>query len=267
MTPAEHVAVQAAIEALANRDLTAVWRSLDLSDARQATALLLPQTRDVVSAYAELAATSAADFYDTARETAGVRGRFVASPAAIPPVEQIDVLTRWAVTPLWSSDPRAGAALVKLAGGAQRLIRKAERDTITGNAGRDPADARYVRVPRSDACAFCLMLGSRGPVYDAESAREVVGRGVRRWDRPGRRGPSRVVGRVGGRRGSRHLGEPYHDHCRCETRPVWTPGDIPEINRRLADEWDTVTSGQPEQLDAWRAHVDATRPNQHQVRT
>ena len=232
MTPAEHVAVQAAIEALANRDLTAVWRSLDLSDARQATALLLPQTRDVVSAYAELAATSAADFYDTARETAGVRGRFVASPAAIPPVEQIDVLTRWAVTPLWSSDPRAGAALVKLAGGAQRLIRKAERDTITGNAGRDPADARYVRVPRSDACAFCLMLGSRGGVYRSEQE-----------------------------------GARYHDHCRCETRPVWTPGDIPDINRRLADEWDTVTSGQPEQLDAWRAHVDATRPNQHQVRT
>ena len=267
MTPAEHAATMAAIEALANRDLTAVWRSLDLSDARQATALLLPQTRDVVGAYAELSATSAADFYDTARETARARGRFVAAPAGIPPVEQIDALTRWAVTPLWSSDPRAGAALVKLAGGAQRLIRKAERDTVTSNVGRDPAGARYVRVPRSDACAFCLMLGSRGPVYDAESAREVVGRGIRQWDRPGRRGPSRIAGRVGGRRGSRHLGEPFHDHCRCGTRPVWSPDDVPEINRELADEWEKVTDGQREQFEAWRAHVDATRPNQHQVRT
>jgi hypothetical protein len=231
MTPAEHAQVLAAIETLANRDLTAVWRSVDLSDARQATALLLPAARDVVSAYAELAATAAADFYDTARETAGVRGRFVAAPAAIPPSEQIDALTRWAVTPLWSTDPRAGAALVKMAGGTQRLIRKAERDTITGNVGRDPAGARYVRVPRSDACAFCLMLASRGGVYRSEQE-----------------------------------GARYHDHCRCGTRPVWSLDDVPEINRRLADEWDTVTAGEPEQLEAWRAHVDATRPGQHEVR-
>lgn len=267
MTPAEHAAAQAALEALANRDIVRFWRTLNLEDAREATRLLIPAVRDVVGAYNDLAATVAADYYDDARDAAQVSGQFSARPAPALPTDQVDALTRWSVTPLWSQDPRYGLALARLAGGSQRLIRRAERDTITSNVRRDPATPRYVRVPSADACAFCLMLASRGPVYQAESAREVVGRGVRQWDRPGRRGPSRIVDRVGGRRGSRQLGEPYHDNCRCRTQPVWSMHDVPDINRRLADEWDQVTAGEREQLDAWRAHVDATRPNQHVTRT
>lgn len=269
MTPAEHAAAQDALEVLANRDIVSLWRTLDLQDADLATRLLLPQIQEVVTAYGDLSGTVAADYYDEARQAANAPGRFVAQPAPAVPAGQIDALTRWSVTPLWSQDPRYGAALARLAGGAQRLIRRVERDTITSNARRDPASARYIRVPKPDACAFCLMLGSRGPVYDAESAGQVTGRGVRQWDRPGRRGPSRIVGRVGGKRRSdgRELGEPYHDRCRCETRPVWSPNDIPEINRQLADEWDDATAGKREQVEAWRAHIDATRPSQHVVRT
>lgn len=268
MTPVEHAAAQAALETLANRDLLRLWRSLDLSDAREATRLLLPDVRDVVAAYSDLSASVAADFYEASRETAQARGQYTARPSGALPVEQVDALTRWSVTPIWSEDPRYGAALARLAGGTQRLIRKSERDTITDNVRRDPANARYIRVPKADSCAFCLMLGSRGAVYDAESAREVTGRGVRRWDRPGRRGPSRIVGRLGGKRrsGGRDLGEPYHDNCRCETRPVWSPSDIPDINRQLADEWDDAVDGKYDQLGAWRSYVDRTRPNQHVVR-
>lgn len=268
MTPAEHAAAQAALETLANRDIVSVWKTLDLSDAREATRLLIPAVRDVVGTYNDLSASVAADYYDEARAAAGAPGRFSATPAGPLPTEQVDALTRWAVTPLWAEQARLAVALVRLAGGAQRLIRRAERDTITSNVRRDRASPRYVRVPRADACAFCLMLGSRGPVYDSpEAAGEVVGRGVRRWDRPGRRGPSRIVDRVGGRRGSRQLGEPYHDHCRCQTRPVWSMDDVPEINRQLADEWDVATAGQREPLDAWRSYVGRTRPNQHVTRT
>ena len=232
MTPEQHRAVQSYLETLANRDLVRVWRSLDVGDAAAATRLLLPQVRDVVTAYAELSATAAADFYETNRQLAGVSGDFVARPAGTAPTGQIDALTRWSVTPIWSDDPRTGAALARLAGGAQRLIRKAERDTIYENGQRDDLLMGWVRVAQGDACAFCLMLASRGAVY---TSREAAGDG-------------------------------YHDNCRCETRPIYSPDEVPQENRDLQDEWDTVTAGEEDQLAAWRQHVDSTRPNQHQVR-
>lgn len=267
MTPADHRAAQEALETLANRELLAVWRTLDPSDAREFTLLLMPVMRDLTVSFAEVSATLAAEFYDDARAAAGVPDRVRARPAAPAPGEQIDALTRWAVTPMFSGDPRQGTALVNLAGGYQRLIRRAERDTIFNTGRQDQALATWVRVPRADACDFCLMLGSRTDVYDSrDSASQVVGREVRRWDRPGRRGTSRIVDRVGGRRGSRHLGESFHDNCRCETRPVWSPADVPDINRQLQDEWNDVTAGQPDQIAAWRAHIAETRPNQHTVR-
>lgn len=254
---AEHRLALESIETLANRDLLRVWRSTDLTDARAATLALLPVVRDLTAAYGDLAAVAAADFYDDARLAAGAPWRFAARPAAVVPVEQSDVMVRWAVTPLWSTDPRFGAALVRLAGGTQRLIRRAERDTIFESGRRDPALARWVRVPAAGACDFCLMLASRGDVYATrESATVVVGREVRERGRAGR--ASRIVGRTGRARGSRPLGESFHDHCRCRVVPVWTPDDVPDINRQLQDEWDSLP---PEQrtLQGWRDHLAATR--------
>ena len=269
MTPEQHRAVQSYLETLANRDLVRVWRSLDVGDAAAATRLLLPQVRDVVTAYAELSAAAAADFYETNRQLAGVSGDFVARPAGTAPTDQIDALTRWSVTPIWSDDPRTGAALLRLAGGAQRLIRKAERDTIYENGAADDQLIGWIRIAQPDACAFCLMLASRGAVYTSrDAATEVVGREVRRFTRPGRRGTGFVADRTGGKRrpGGRDLGESYHDNCRCETRPIYSPDEVPQENRDLQDEWNTVTEGEYDQLAAWRQHVDSTRPNQHQVR-
>lgn len=180
---------QSQIVTLANRDLVSVWRTVDLSDAANATAALLPVVRDVTSAYGETAAVLAADFYDDARSLSGVPGRFRATAAGAPPVAQSDAMTRWALTPLWSRDPRSAAALARLAGGTGRLIRASGQETISESAVRDPQATGWQRITGSDACSFCRMLADRGAVYSDATVRFAS-----------------------------------HDNCNCSAAPSWERG-------------------------------------------
>lgn len=243
-----HAAAMDGVETLATRDLVATWREIDPADAEPATRALRAAGRDLAAAYGEIAAVAAADFYDEARAEARPPGRFRAEAAGVAPLAQVDAMVRWAVAPMWSANPRAEVALTRLSGGLQRLIRQGERQTIFRSGRRDTALATWARQPRSDACAFCLMLGSRSDLYATGRTASAVGAG----------------GRI---RGTRPAGESYHDHCRCTTVPVWTPDDTPQVNRLLADEWEQATAGEREQLAAWRRHVDETRPRQHVTRT
>ena len=79
---------------------------------------------------------------------------------------------------------------------------------------------RYQRVPRVNCCAFCGMLATRGAVYtSAGSAGSVVGAGVPVT-------PDGEKRKRGGQgkgikpRGSRRLGEDYHDNCYCTVTAV-----------------------------------------------
>ncbi|MBF6459811.1 hypothetical protein IU433_12265 [Nocardia puris] len=115
----------------------------------------------------------------------------------------------------------------------QRMIRQAARDTIVANAARDPSTARWARVPKGPVtCAFCLVMASRGAVYTSRAA------------------ATSVIGRRGRPRGSRALGERYHDECDCEAVPIWDEDeDFPDgynpddLYQQYRDARDAVKSG------------------------
>lgn len=188
-----HRATQQALVTVANRDLLTVWRTLDLDDARAVTDALIPTMRDLTGAYGEQSAVMAADFYDDARAAVGAPGRFQARPAQVAAVEQVDPLTRWAVTPLWSTDPRYGKALDQLAGEAGRLVRAAGEGTVTGASDADPQARGWQRVTSPGACKFCVGLSDRGDVYTRSSVRFAA-----------------------------------HTNCRCSAVPSWDP-DADEV--------------------------------------
>ncbi|AYG02375.1 hypothetical protein [Gryllotalpicola protaetiae] len=93
----------------------------------------------------------------------------------------------------------------KLAGSSQRAVANASRRTIARNVDRDYHQRRvsigYARMPFGGACAFCVMLASRGAVY--HSAR-TAGGATR--NRPA---------------------EQFHDHCRCSIVPVKRGEELP----------------------------------------
>lgn len=111
--------------------------------------------------------------------------------------------------------PQQARVIARLSGAVQRYVTTAARDTVTSNAERE--GVRWMRDAQPDACAFCRMLATRGTIgsdegYLSEESAKFV------------------VGRRGRERGSRKIGELYHDVCRCEPVAVRAGGsyDPPE---------------------------------------
>lgn len=152
--------------------LRGFWQGLDHLDAVATRDALLEVVPLLVAQYGDVAAAVAADFYESSRASAGVPGRFTAVLAD--PVNADDVRgdVRWSVGPLFSREnPDPTAALGRLEQKVDELTLQPGRDTIAHSAGRDPAKARWARVPVGKTCAFCLLTASRGAVYrSAESA-------------------------------------------------------------------------------------------------
>jgi hypothetical protein len=207
---------------LAIRDLLAVWATLDTADALATSRALQDALPDLVNTYGAVAATLAADFYEDLRADA-VGGSFSAVLAA-PSSERTLAMSRWAAGALFSQTPDAALTLSRLSGGVQRGVAGADRDTIAASVGADPLGPRYARHASGNACAFCALVATRGPVYRSEST-------------------------AGGK---------YHDHCHCVAVPVW-PGQAP-----YAAKWDkayrdatkaTTASGEPIDLNKVLAHM------------
>lgn len=151
----------AALAVLAERDLAALWRLVET--AEQAKAALSDVLPGLVDAYGLGAAAVAADWYDDLRDEVGARGRFTAIPADVG-TAGADALAGWGVGPLFAAVPDWDAAKSRVAGGLQRRIANAARDTITVSSVEDPGARGWKRVGRG-GCDFCKLLIGRGFVY------------------------------------------------------------------------------------------------------
>lgn len=203
------VAYQSSIRDLATltiADLVAFWRTLDIEDAARSAEAIRDFLPDLLDSYVPLAAEAGAAFYDTERESAGVGGSFVAAPVGAVDVDRVQETISWGVAPLFRKlqgtdlhtgetfttdfpDPDPDLALSRLSGATQREVAGGARETVEDNVEKDPAKPRFARHASANACAFCALLASRGPVYrSAESA---------------------------------GAGRKYHNHCHCVAVPVW----------------------------------------------
>lgn len=227
---AEHATILDGINRRALAELTDVWRAVEGAEALAVRDVLLDVVPALTDRFGDLSAVAAGDFYDEMRSAAGVRGRHTATLAPTAPHGQVQASVRAGLAPIFSLDPQWQVALSRLSGSVTRLVLQPARQTVAQSTVRDPARPGFARKPDPDACDWCLMLSSRGAVYLSEqSAGEM---------------------------------NDYHDRCRCEPVPVFRDDDLPEVNRRLHDEWQQVTRGAANSHDArerWAAHVAATR--------
>jgi len=177
--------------------LRALWGQLPHANAIVTRDALLESVPLMVTQYGEVAGAAAADFYDLMREKSAAPGRFVADLADPIDVEDLRGQIRWSITPLFDREnPNPDDALSRLEQKVDEYTLQPGRDTIARSVERDPAKARWARVPVGKTCSFCLMLASRGAVYrSAESA-----------------GQSRK----------------YHGDCDCTPTPFWGNDPYPE---------------------------------------
>lgn len=101
-----------------------------------------------------------------------------------------------------NSDAALRAMRTRVTGAVRRLALAGGRETTIATIYEAPQVAGYQRIARAGACDFCSMLARRGAVFlSRERAAE--------------------VGRTGRIRGTRRVGESYHDSCGCVVEPVY----------------------------------------------
>lgn len=200
------------VNRLAQNDLNNLWRAAELLSDGDFTDYLLAGFPELANNYHQTAGQLAATWFEESDPTS----TFVALVAAPIAAERLINSTRWAL----GGDGVVGRQ--RLTGVLQRATFDGARDSTFDNI--DATGSRWVRVARANACSFCRLLATRtdeAAYSSKEAAQYVVGR------------------RRGRTRGSRRLGEKYHDHCYCypvEIRSSQTVADV--ISGEYADQVD-----------------------------
>lgn len=149
--------------------------------ARDAFLELAPMLTD---RYGEAAAAIGAEYFE---DVTGM----VARAAILTNEDQVIGSVRALAGDFWT--PGREAAFQRMASSITRHTLQAGRSTIAESSAR--VGLVYARNPEPGACAWCIMLASRGAVYGSRKAA-----------------------------GARDEGNEFHDGCRCAQEPV-KPGD------------------------------------------
>lgn len=175
---------------------------------------------DLFNPYAALSSEVSASFYEEVRDLSGVGGSFSAETLDGVEAERWGSLVGAGTQPRMLEQSAGNLMFQFLAGGLTSILSAVAADTIVGNARNERVTVGFQRVPKPGCCGFCGMLASRGAVYGSEdAASKVVGRGVPVGEGRGRGSKGR--GRGIKPRGSREIGQDFHDHCKCRAVQVY----------------------------------------------
>lgn len=206
------------------QDLYRVMRNVPDGSLQEQRVWLSQAVGDLVFVHGSNFASIAATELEVARMGRGEMGLPVVIAAAAGQ-EQVNAAVGWALSMADFETALTGAVL--------RLGQAPSRETIVKSA--IGAGRGFCRVVASDACAWCLMLASRGAVYESAESASVSGRGRVRPN------------------AKQEPGESFHDHCKCEVIEVRNAKDLPAFNVRLREAWNEATKGQSGNLyDVWR---------------
>jgi hypothetical protein len=179
-------------------------------------------TAALVAELSSAAASLAADHFEAMRDQAQVVQPFRVPIIDLPAQPAIEnELDRVAAEILdgMSDDIEAlqRAIEAQIEGSAQKMIADAASDELLAAVESDPQAIGWARVTRPGACAFCLMLATRGPVYRKEGTANF-----------------RAHAPINGRGGT----------CHCTAEPLWRGKYEPPAHVREAQAlWKTSTKG------------------------
>lgn len=208
---------QAGVRRLVEQDLAAFFATLDLGKPEKARGELLAFLPALVQTYGQIAATVAADWYDTVRADENIPGRFRALTVIPDETAAIDATVRRAAGDLFTDNPQA--ALLSLTGPAGKYALAGGRASIIRSSVADPQASGWSRATRSGSCAFCRMLAGRGAVYRRDS-----------------------------------VDFASHAHCNCAAVPSWD-ADAPEVDVRAYEASMRTSLMSPGALATHRANV------------
>lgn len=202
------------VSLLAQRRMAALGRTADTNDIDAWWEQVLRQALGIVKTAAEATATFGGRYL---RRHAATEGVVLEPVRRLPPDGEMETSLR-VMGPVAfkkhmaiSEDPLASMRVMEsqLSGTAASQALDGDRETFMATFRERPQLVGYRRVARPGACAFCLMLASRGAVYDKNSADF----------------------------------QAHKPNCRCFASPLYAHEDDPEDVLALREQWDAATAG------------------------
>lgn len=230
----QQAARNAAIVALAGRDLARLWPRVDWASDRAVNAVTTVY-RAIVARYGAASASIAAEYYDDLRARQQLSTGHRAVPADPVPEAQVVRIVESAfqgrshvrvvaldddaaavadhVTVATTSElPVAERVQTRLEGSLSKLVQQPARDTIAENVAADPAGPTWIRVPTGETtCEFCIMLASRelGARFGGYSSQELA-----LFD---------------------ENGQTFHKGCDCVAVPIYPGQNAHDVSPHLRD--------------------------------
>lgn len=161
---------------LACRQLDRLWRktTAKTKDPAKLSQLMQQTVPQLVAKYGDVASSAAMEWY---RNVSGHGYEPVMADPVDP--DKVDASVRWAMGAAYDDQEDGESTDSGLAGAQSRLgevvdrnVRQAGRDTLVSNANRDRRAKGWAIVPSGTACAYCVMLASRGATYTSEDTAE-----------------------------------------------------------------------------------------------
>lgn len=139
------------------------WTPENVAECRE---LVLQALASVMPTYTDMAAQASADFYDAAREMV-VGERLGAQAISDFDMRKTEGAVRGFVR--FVLDGRVETFNDQVLQRIDYEMKRSANMSVVENGRRDPKRVRYARVPTgAETCDFCLMLASRGFVYQSE---------------------------------------------------------------------------------------------------
>jgi hypothetical protein len=210
----EHQVGQEALVSLIPALLRQAWPLLDPHNIKGTLPQFTAAVRAIVQHYGRASATAALDYYRHERAAAGVTSRASLKVAPVPADKVIEDAIGWATSNLYGTvTPESEkTTLDALSESVSQLVLDQGRDTIIGNALKDPAAKGWARVTEVGACSFCIMLALRagaGFLYTSKRSADFQA----------------------------------HDNCHCHAEPVFNAYEPSYRMRQMQMLWAEATKG------------------------
>lgn len=258
-TQRQYVA-QLTISAAMTQALAAVWEALSPTSSDSAWDSFRAAYKAIAPQYGRAAAVVSLDNYRTARADAGNRTPLRMSPLPTIPVSKIDAGLDWAgsLRAIEADQAELGARILARAEASlqKMLMDEARAATVTAVAGDEKARG-YRRVPRPEACAWCITLAIR------KTTRRGLAADFKRYGSGGALGDDEHWGVYKSRASAGQVppGDAaeinrFHNNCHCVVEPIFdTSFSPPAWLQEMSNLYENTEGG----LNEFRRALSARR--------
>lgn len=232
-------ATQLALSAALAQAIRSLWGSTSPTSSEAAWDAFAAALRAIVPQYGQAAAVISLDNYRLARQAAGITTTPTLPRITATPVSKIDAGLAWAKRAEAELADMEAAILQRIDSAMQKALLDEARETTVAAVEGDEMALGFRRVPRPDACAWCLALATR------RTSRRGLARNFTRYGTPGTMGGDEHWGVYKSRAaagqtpaGAAQLNR-FHNNCHCVVEPIFSADfAAPPWLRDVADLYD-----------------------------